>query len=124
MNSSATVSAATGTYGNEGTEDGTAVALGPPLECVPETTDPVLLQAYRIAYQAFRAGQAAGARGEIAQLPASQGKRKVTGTRQASRESVFGKGFDAYYSEPERAVPFHPECKSLKTPWQQVSKVE
>merc|ERR1719362_1989368 len=120
MNSSATVSAATGTYGNEGTEDGTAVALGPPLECVPETTDPVLLQAYRIAYQAFRAGQAAGARGEIAQLPASQGKRTVAGARhddawRAARESKSGREVEAYYSEPERDAPFHPECKSLKT---------
>eukprot|EP00929_Paragymnodinium_shiwhaense_P076630 TRINITY_DN39429_c0_g1_i1.p1 TRINITY_DN39429_c0_g1~~TRINITY_DN39429_c0_g1_i1.p1 ORF type:complete len:900 (+),score=199.90 TRINITY_DN39429_c0_g1_i1:134-2833(+) len=52
-----------------GTEANTiAAALGPALPFLPKTVAPEELQAYRIDYQAFRAGQAAGAHGEIGHL--------------------------------------------------------
>eukprot|EP00403_Amphidinium_massartii_P005972 CAMPEP_0178373114 /NCGR_PEP_ID=MMETSP0689_2-20121128/1698_1 /TAXON_ID=160604 /ORGANISM="Amphidinium massartii, Strain CS-259" /LENGTH=746 /DNA_ID=CAMNT_0019993051 /DNA_START=16 /DNA_END=2256 /DNA_ORIENTATION=- len=77
--------------------------LGPPLTVLQgrEDVDPAELQAYRANYQAFRVGQAAGARGEIGQVT-----RSVTQPGAPSpRVSEDDEEDAAYYSEPERDIP-------------------
>ncbi|CAE6925310.1 unnamed protein product [Symbiodinium sp. CCMP2592] len=63
----------------EPSEEGLEVqnVLGPPLEFLPKDIEPVELDAYRADYQAFRAGNATGARGEMASLCASVRERKL-----------------------------------------------
>lgn len=66
---------------------GIADALGPPLAFLPKYIEPGELQAYRADYQAFRAGQATGARGEISQLGPSTHELEALGLH-ASSEAV------------------------------------
>ncbi|CAK0799762.1 unnamed protein product [Prorocentrum cordatum] len=47
---------------------GVADLLGPPLDVLPRSIEPQDLHDYRVDYQAFRSGQAQGARGELADL--------------------------------------------------------
>ena len=63
----------------EPSEEGLEVqnVLGPPLEFLPKDIEPNELDAYRADYQAFRAGNATGARGEMASLCASVRERKL-----------------------------------------------
>lgn len=58
---------------------GIADALGPPLDFLPKYIEHEELQAYRADYQAFRAGQATGARGEISQLGPSTHELEALG---------------------------------------------
>jgi len=84
--------------------------LGPPLVILPRSIEPAELQAYRVGYQAFRAGQATGARGDIWRLPPKQESFEelldvASPVAEASGPGVSAgdveEGVVAYYSEPE-----------------------
>mmetsp|Transcript_83843 Transcript_83843/g.211133 ORF Transcript_83843/g.211133 Transcript_83843/m.211133 type:complete len:846 (-) Transcript_83843:16-2553(-) len=58
-------------------DSGDSDRLGPPLDILPKSIEPAELLAFRVDYQAFRAGQALGARGEIGRLcPTPEGNEE------------------------------------------------
>jgi len=87
----------------------TVADLGPPLDILPHEIDPGELQAYRQDYQAFRTGQAAGARGEIRRLvpaereslDADNGDLSVAAFAGSCLEVGQQTEVEAYDSEPE-----------------------
>eukprot|EP00929_Paragymnodinium_shiwhaense_P014274 TRINITY_DN122170_c0_g1_i1.p1 TRINITY_DN122170_c0_g1~~TRINITY_DN122170_c0_g1_i1.p1 ORF type:complete len:816 (+),score=165.74 TRINITY_DN122170_c0_g1_i1:102-2549(+) len=90
-------------------DDSLVLRLGPPLSFLPKDINPRELQEFRASYQAFRAGQAAGARGEIEWLLEElEDEDEYPNTRTSSDKN--SKHMDhlpedaAYYSEPERDV--------------------
>jgi len=93
-----------------------STALGPPLDFLPKRIEPSELQAYRLDYQAFRAGQAAGAKGEIAWLDHGEGDSQSPYTQVLKGESK-GHGKDRPSRPrslprncPHRVEGFRPEA--------------
>eukprot|EP00928_Gymnodinium_smaydae_P004459 TRINITY_DN11515_c0_g1_i2.p1 TRINITY_DN11515_c0_g1~~TRINITY_DN11515_c0_g1_i2.p1 ORF type:complete len:638 (+),score=153.40 TRINITY_DN11515_c0_g1_i2:108-2021(+) len=80
--------------------------LGPPLKFLPDTISPEELQAYREKYQAFRAGEARGAKGEVNYLgrfalavprrvrARCHGPSKSVEQDYVVSQKVLGKGFE------------------------------